>query len=63
MAAFNYSGFATITWEDKTTVQYVHYEASDSHIYVWPENSKSEDAYEYSGHIADYPAENIEFRH
>ena len=65
MAAFNYSGLATITWKDgTTTVQYVHYDADDGgEIYVWPVNSKDDDYYEYRGRMFDHPAEMIKFRH
>jgi hypothetical protein len=62
MAAFNYSGFARIVWSNwPDTRQYVHFDAEDGILMVWPENNKEGEVYEYIGTMADHPAEHIYF--
>jgi hypothetical protein len=63
MAAFDYTGWAIITWKDgRKTEQYIDYVSDRDILRVWPENDEIEE-HEYLGSKRNHPADNIRFLH
>lgn len=63
MAAFDYTGFAKITWKDGTeTRQFIDFAGERGTLAVWPINDAG-DTPEYIGQMRDHPAKEIKFLH
>lgn len=63
MAAYNYTGFASITWKDgRETIQFIDFAADTGTLRVWPEDDKIED-HEFLGQVRDHPAQHMHFLH
>lgn len=63
MAAYNYTGWARIVWNDgRETVQFIDYAADTGTLRVWPEDNNAQD-HEYLGQMRDHPAQHMRFLH
>lgn len=61
MAAFDYRGFAEITWQTgEITTQYIEYVLGT--LMVWPEGDVVADC-QYVGSMNEHPARRIKFLH
>jgi hypothetical protein len=65
MAAFNFTGYALITWrEGPNTVQFIDYAADTGTLSVWPvDTNEVKQDREYLGQMRDHPAQHMHFLH
>ena len=63
MAAFDFTGYARITWPDNTkTVQFIDFSAETGTLSVWPvDTNEVKQDREYLGQMRDHPAKHMEF--